>query len=426
MTKILIDSGSFESKGWMAIIIGLTKIIKAHIPDARIVILSHNIQKDEELGKYGFDLYQSPWIWTGPASSPSTVIYYGILAVIDLLSSLALRILQRPGIQIKPLIDDFDVIIHYNPDWYSEDERGTWRTIYPLIRLFILRTIFSDKPYATLPSSMGPFNSKIAHIVSKSVLNRLDLIALRIEESYNAICSLHLSRPQVVLVNDLAFFCDPAPMDRVKEIFHDEGVVRDDKPLFGFCPSKGPISHAFNKSTSLDSRRENYIKSMVHIIDYTIDRFNAHACLIPHHEGDLELYQQIYELTIRKERITYFRNEYFADELKGVIGSCDMFIGSLMHSTIASTSTGVPTIAIAYADKFYGVIGDVMGQEDYIIDIRDKNRKEFLNEIEKKIDVLWLNRDQVRVELAKKAKVAREHALPYGKFIEELVRSKQK
>ena len=421
MPKILVDSAAFESKGFMAIVIGLAKCLKAYIPDVEIVVLSHHMDRDRELSRFGFEVRPNPWIWTGLDRGFSAMLRYAISASFDLLCFLILRVAQRFDFRTKLLPEDYDVVIHYDPDWYSEPERSTWGAILPFIRLFILRMSCS-RPYATLPSSMGPFKSRLTRRVSKLVLNRLDLLSLREETSYDYVCSLQLTKPQILLASDLAFLCDLAPKERVEEIIRVEGITRSSKPFVGFCPSRGPMeTYAFSQLMSQEDRRENYVKIMAQVIDYIAEKFDATVCLISHHDGDVKLCQRIYETVIHKERVAYLRKEYLADELKGVIGSCDMFLGSLMHSTIASTSMGVPTIAIAYADKFYRLIGKTMGQERYIIDIRSKEPKEFLTEIERMIDSLWANRDNVKQELIERVKAPQEQAWSYANSIKELI-----
>ena len=116
-------------------------------------------------------------------------------------------------------------------------------------------------------------------------------------------------------------------------------------------------------------------------------------------------------------------SNYLPDEIKGIIGSCDMFIGCRMHSTIASTSQGIPTITIACADKFYRIIGKTMGQEEYIVDIRNQSVDELLAEMKSKLDSLWENRAKVNEELRERVKIAQQQAMLYGKLIKELVES---
>ena len=46
-------------------------------------------------------------------------------------------------------------------------------------------------------------------------------------------------------------------------------------------------------------------------------------------------------------------------EAKNYISQMDLFFGSRMHSTIASLSSGVVTIPIAYSKKFKGLFGSL-------------------------------------------------------------------
>ncbi|WP_165700003.1 polysaccharide pyruvyl transferase family protein [Ornithinimicrobium ciconiae] len=58
-----------------------------------------------------------------------------------------------------------------------------------------------------------------------------------------------------------------------------------------------------------------------------------------------------------------------AAELKWCIGQTSWFTGTRMHATIASLSSGVPTFAYAYSDKFRGVFG-TCGMTDHVADAR--------------------------------------------------------
>jgi colanic acid/amylovoran biosynthesis protein len=62
-------------------------------------------------------------------------------------------------------------------------------------------------------------------------------------------------------------------------------------------------------------------------------------------------------------------HDYDQHEIKAVIGRCDFFIGSRMHSCIAALSQGIPTIGVAYSKKFEGVF-DSIGMRNWVIDGR--------------------------------------------------------
>jgi colanic acid/amylovoran biosynthesis protein len=50
-------------------------------------------------------------------------------------------------------------------------------------------------------------------------------------------------------------------------------------------------------------------------------------------------------------------------EVKSIIGLCDLLIGARTHATIASMSQGIPTVAIAYSRKAYGIMEDFYGPD---------------------------------------------------------------
>ena len=118
---------------------------------------------------------------------------------------------------------------------------------------------------------------------------------------------------------------------------------------------------------------------MSQIADYVADSLNATVLLVPHvimPQGassidDRSVANDIRKSSERQERIFSIQGEYSAEETKGIIGICDLFISSRMHTAIASTSLGIPTIAVAYSHKTYGIIGEMVGCKQYVLDIRE-------------------------------------------------------
>lgn len=66
-----------------------------------------------------------------------------------------------------------------------------------------------------------------------------------------------------------------------------------------------------------------------------------------------------------------------------------------MHTTIASTSMLVPTIGIAYSHKMHGIIGEMLNQDRYVLDINDLSSEKLINLI---LDA-WNNQNEIKREL---------------------------
>ena len=81
----------------------------------------------------------------------------------------------------------------------------------------------------------------------------------------------------------------------------------------------------------------------------------------------------------------------------------DVFLGARTHSTIAAWSTLVPTIAVAYSIKAYGLVEYIFSKEDiskYLIDIR----KVKFEELKEKTHYLIENNKNIRKETSKSIK----------------------
>jgi polysaccharide pyruvyl transferase WcaK-like protein len=88
------------------------------------------------------------------------------------------------------------------------------------------------------------------------------------------------------------------------------------------------------------------------------------------------------------------RGTYSHSEIKTVINSCDFFIGARMHACIAAVSQCIPAVAIAYSDKFAGVM-QTIGIESLVVDPRTMDQAGIL----KVIDDAYERRTELRRQL---------------------------
>ena len=117
---------------------------------------------------------------------------------------------------------------------------------------------------------------------------------------------------------------------------------------------------------------------------------SGHLILVPHvfgppthAESDAAVCAKVYhELkTQYKDRLFLAEGNYNQNEIKYLIGRCDFFIGSRMHACIAALSQFIPAVAIAYSNKFIGVM-QTIGVGHLVADPREMNKQEIMNIIE--------------------------------------------
>jgi len=282
--------------------------------------------------------------------------------------------------------------------------------------------ILLGKPIVIYSQSIGPFKPMTMPL-ARLCLNRADLIIVRERITKSYLKRIGVNRPPIYLTADTAFLLEPAPHEKVRSILLKEGIRKNNDPLVGIS-----TSDVIDRSFEPNNRRLNnkYVVLMAKVINYLIEKLNARVILVPHvflEDGfdDRFVAKKIRQLVKNKDRTKIIASEYEPEELRGVIGKCDLFIGARMHANISAISMHVPTIAIAWSHKYYGVM-KTLGQEKYVCDVKTTTFDELIS----KINDAWSNREETKKTLMHKVRIQKELALFNGKLVKGLLISLKK
>jgi len=341
-------------------------------------------------------------------------------------------VLHRIGLASNGPFTRYDAIIDLNSDSLNEYYGG----LYPLFALAnVAMAKMSGKPVIVSPCSIGEFKNLLLRCLARTVLDHVEVVMVRDETSRNNLAVLGVTKPRIVLSADLAFLMKPKVSPHLEEELGVNQISRKNRnPLVGITPSGIMHHYAFpEEDHDLTQKYEEYISCMAEITDFIVQELKANVILIPHslsERGELASFsdeddrihcERIHALVKNKQTVTYIKGNYSAQEIKWLIGACEMFIGCRMHSTIASTSICVPTIAVAYGQKFEGIIGNMVGQSDQIVRI-DIDRQSFLSQMRSKIVMTWANKDMLRNDLEGKMLPIKNSANSIVVLLKELLR----
>lgn len=251
------------------------------------------------------------------------------------------------------------------------------------------------------PQTYGPFRTRTARWIARELLRRSSAVIARDPESRKLAQSLVGDARQVGLSPDVAFALHPYRHDSIEV----------DPPLNGPLPENmiglnvnGLMLHGGYSGGNMFGLKLDYRKFLILLVTRLLEVQSADLLLVPHTfavagdpESDNDACRQIRDSlpTEMRGRIRIVTGDYDAHELKGIIGRCDFFIGSRMHSCIAALSQGVPCVGVAYSMKFAGVFASV-GMGDWVIDGRDTNGDQAVTEILER----FASRDAARAGLA--------------------------
>ncbi len=188
-------------------------------------------------------------------------------------------------------------------------------------------------------NGIGPIKRGLNRIVSRLVINKVDIITLREDSSKQELINLFIFKPKVIVTADPAMVVDSVNPSEIDEIFIKENIGLEG-PFVGFS-----IRNWFNY--------KDYENIVAKIADYVIEKYNAKPVFIPlQYPFDLEASNRI--IAKMKGTAYVIKNKYGVtseDYIAGIINKTEMLIGMRLHALIFAASLGVPIIGIVYDSK---------------------------------------------------------------------------
>ena len=258
-------------------------------------------------------------------------------------------------------------------------------------------------PYILLPQTFGPFRSSFSRVLAQWLIDGASEIFVRDKRSRDVIHEL--TGRAATLCPDVAFTLPPRQTDRAADAW---ALIRTQQPVIGFNIS-GLLHMGGYTGTNMFGLKADYPTAMALLLDGLLRKTSASILLLPHEfggENEVAACRQLLTTVAPQysSRVTVMPEELDERELKWLIGRMDFFIGARMHACIAALSQGVPTAALAYSDKFYGVF-DVASASELVIDLRRSDSSQILHETMR----LWERRQELRLRLVdRSASLAQE------------------
>ncbi len=328
-----------------------------------------------------------------------------ILSMAILYRLLPVRILREQICRYTPWIR---FLIHAD---FVGDIRGgdSFSDIYGLRRFIIgsvpsLIAILLHKKPVLLPQTYGPYRSPIAKLITRITFMHSLRIYTRDKKSIEVIRDIlgkKSKRKTVKFCPDVAFILDPIKPD-IMDI-SPPIVTNGEVSLIGLNIS-GLLYNGGYTHNNMFNLKFDYKELMHDLIEHYMQITKVHVLLVPHVyssgiDSDPDVCYEVQQSISSKyqNRVHRVVGEYNENEIKGIIGLCDFFIGSRMHACIAALSQGIPTASIAYSRKFHGVF-ESAGLKNNVIDARELTRDEVLI----KCMDLFKNKDSTTNSMAEK------------------------
>lgn len=345
---LLVGNASYLNRGCEAIVRGTVKILRGAFEDCRFV-------------NANFDVSDTPFV--PPETDPDivhrplpsirrrTLKWAGVQAADRLCPLLGRRL--RFG-SLQPNIAESTAALSIGGDNYTLDYGVPW--VYLNLGRYV---VAQGKPLVIWGASLGPFDRRpdFAAAIREHLKHEVTAVFVREERTRLYLGEQGISE-NVRLMPDPAFVMDPEPVDGSELGFEvPEGAI-------GLNLSPLMASHV------TAGNGETWERMGVEITRELLRTHGRPILLIshvisPHNDDDLLLNRIKSQVT--DSRVMMAPRTLSAAKTKYVISKLSCLVAARTHATIASFSTGVPTVSLAYSRKAYGINEMMFGHTAYAI-----------------------------------------------------------
>ncbi len=381
---VIVNGWSDMNRGDSAILLGMIWLIRKHLPDCFICVMSEFGEADARFASsYWAIRLHHPEVQILPALFPypkgERKIQKAINAMLTFVISCAVLAVPAMGHYLfrgakgktwRKLIECDALLskgghVFYFSQCSLQAMYGFFKHAFPLLLGARLR-----KKTALYAQSVGPFRGRLCQLLAKWFFNRLDVLSVRERISLRSLENLGVTRP-IHLIADAAFILSRD--GRGKELAFDQRPVIITPRQWGFD----------NRNTF-----ENYMKAMAFIVTW-LSAEGYKIWLVSHtigptpEEDDRIAVQYLYRMIEAKENVQAFDTEGLtAYDLIRLYASARLLIGTRFHSVIFALLSGTPVIAISYfGPKTFGIMKS-LGLERFVFDINNLNVESMKSKIQ--------------------------------------------
>jgi len=264
------------------------------------------------------------------------------------------------------------------------------RSLLYYLALIKLARIF-NKPVMVYANGIGPINGNINRYLTRKVLDRVDLITLRDEDSKKFIEELGVKNKNVYVTADPVFTLEPTDEETIEKILEKEGI-RANRPLVGVSVRKW-------------TNAENLIWILGKTIDYIIEKYKVNVVLIPmHYPEDLSISNEILK-QVTKDGCYIISNKYNVEDIMGIIKRLEIIVAMRLHSLIYAATQNVPMVGIVYDPKIEGILKSI--DMEYMCPVENLEYDQLVSNI----DQVWESKEDLRKRLKESDEKMRKEAL---------------
>ncbi|NUB91491.1 polysaccharide pyruvyl transferase CsaB [Haloterrigena sp. SYSU A121-1] len=215
---------------------------------------------------------------------------------------------------------------------------------------------------------VGPINGRLNKHLVKRICSLANEVVVRDKESKHRLKELSVNA-DIRVTADPVFGLQPADDDRIQEILRNENI--------------SPEYSRIGISVRDFRLNEQKIEHIARFLDDIVDNETEVVFMPFGYEGettDLDVSYKVRDRMNKKDRATIIEGRYSPEEMLGLVGQTDFFVGMRLHSVIMAAVQEVPVLGISYLPKVKSALYQINYNESEVIDSMEHCTEENLKE----------------------------------------------
>lgn len=251
----------------------------------------------------------------------------------------------------------------------------------PYYLLIVLLAKLQRTPVMFYAQGIGPINTAYGKALTRLVVNQVDYITVRDEQSAQLLSELGVTKPPVEVTADPVLALTPAAPELAAGILAAEGVPLD-KPLVGIS-----VRPWFNQG--------EHLQAVAQVADQLVARYGLRVLYIPfEHRFDREVSEQARAAMQYRDQAFVLQNDYHPRQIMALYRHLDLLVGMRLHSLIFAGTMTVPAYGIIYDPKVKHFM-ERLGQQQYTVALEQLAVDRVVADLEH----LWQHKAKVQREL---------------------------
>ena len=383
---VILGHPSCRNKGDEAVLKGILEGLNLVDSAGTVCILTNDYNYDKKFVKKRFKTLKVKLM--SVYNKPLTIkVIDKVRRVLGLKEVYSWDIKDILDVKFKKLIRHADVVMISAKDLYTE---CYGQNAFIGWMEYLEFATYQNQNVYLWGGSFDSFNNS-NEIRFKHALEKIKFITCRESESFDYLCGL-INPKKCAVVPDSAFI-----LESVESKYYTLHPKQNRR--LGISISEGIVDYK-----NLD--KKNYLTTFGEAICSLAKKYKLELMLIPHvrlqsKHNDFEFSRYLQKICSKNSIICELPPaDLKSEEYKHMIGTCDFFIGTRTHTTIASLSFGIPTLAIAYSRKTYGIFQDFYGHTRYVLDVKGMVTDTIVNKFKNLVN----EKNSLRNSLSQKAR----------------------